>query len=464
VSEQVDLTPLGSVLHALCAQNVGWRNALVKDNGVGAADLIPFVRLGDHQRRESTRLGRYGIGAKDAALWAGGESSRFTVTSVYGGKKRVLVVQWATLARNNWRADGATEFDAEPGDAGTTLVVQPTRPPPHGSEWDRLVSNLGYLYSPALKRGVQITLERKTRGSEPEPVPQWKLPAFDGEVIDRTLEVAGKKVHVHCGVVPHGVENPRPGLTYFHGFRVILTNCLRGCGSYTATQVCGYVGLDSGWKLAKNKDEIIDDCEALYAAVELACKPVLERAHKLGMQMQSSAFEAKVSDALTAALGGMAKAKREPASADGSKKPTGCGGKHKRAAKEQDGDKFRRRLGANIRVVHQNLGGLWARQRRAIELEENLRRKDLTPYERSKFTVERAGAAKDAEAEELRSKSDHKKNGRGRPKAASQRAAAARTGTPKTTIQNAERHVEIADRFTFMQAPDWTQAAFPKTC
>jgi hypothetical protein len=74
------------------------------------------------------------------------------------------------------------------------------------------------------------------------------------------------------------------------------------------------------------------------------------------MHMESSAFEARVSDALNAALGTMAKAKREPPSEEGARKPTGRGGKHKRADKEQDGDTFRRRLGSSVRVVHDNLG------------------------------------------------------------------------------------------------------------
>ncbi len=48
----------------------------------------------------------------------------------------------------------------------------------------------------------------------------------------------------------------------------------------------------------------------------------------------------------------------------------------------------------------------------------------------------------------------------GRPKKAnSSRAVSERTGIPEETVRLAEAHVAAADRYPFLQAPGWSQAA-----
>ena len=119
------------------------------------------------------------------------------------------------------------------------------------------------------------------------------------------------------------------------------------------------------------------------------------------------------------------------------------------------------------KIEVKRLADLSAAERREIELEENLHRKDLTAHERSKATAELAKAAEDVAAAQATAggapgilAKTAKKDPRGRkPKgAAPKQAAAERTGIPRKTIADAEQHVEIAERYRFMQAPDWTQA------
>ncbi len=110
-------------------------------------------------------------------------------------------------------------------------------------------------------------------------------------------------------------------------------------------------------------------------------------------------------------------------------------------------------------IEARRLSDLSDAERREIELEENVRRKDLTEYERSKVTRELADTAKEVEADGVLPTVG--KKGRGRPpkNGVPLEAVARRTGIPRQTIQRAEAHVEAAEKFPFMQAPDWTQRA-----
>jgi len=93
-------------------------------------------------------------------------------------------------------------------------------------------------------------------------------------------------------------------------------------------------------------------------------------------------------------------------------------------------------------------GELTEAERHEIELEENLQRKDLTPYERSKTLVKLAETARTVLQEQAELRTDSVRNGPGRPKeAGSIRDVAERIGEPVTNIVKAQQHVEVADAF-----------------
>ena len=106
------------------------------------------------------------------------------------------------------------------------------------------------------------------------------------------------------------------------------------------------------------------------------------------------------------------------------------------------------------------LGDLSTQELRLLELEENIRRKDLTEYEKNKTIGEYVTAVKEqleaaAADEELRPDSGQNHKG-GRPsQAASTRKVAEHTGIPRQTAEKARSHVETVDVFPFMQS--WPQ-------
>ncbi len=113
------------------------------------------------------------------------------------------------------------------------------------------------------------------------------------------------------------------------------------------------------------------------------------------------------------------------------------------------------------------LSDLTETQRREIELEENLQRLDLTPYERSLTVAQLCKAAREAAAEEEQEfRGDSPRNSkRGRanegrpPTKGSGRDLARRTGIPERTLRDAEAHVALAQRYPMLQQPQWKQSA-----
>lgn len=101
-------------------------------------------------------------------------------------------------------------------------------------------------------------------------------------------------------------------------------------------------------------------------------------------------------------------------------------------------------------------GDLTEDERKILEVEENVRRKDLTTYERSKMTKQLSDDAKEAEAATVSSNVDEKK---GRPSKgkASHKAAAERTDLSEAEISRAEAHVAAGEKYPFLQGPLWKQ-------
>lgn len=103
--------------------------------------------------------------------------------------------------------------------------------------------------------------------------------------------------------------------------------------------------------------------------------------------------------------------------------------------------------------------GLTETERRELELEENLRRKDLTSYERSKNVVELATVAEEAIAETLSTESvESPRMGRPPKSRVPEDAISERIATPKQTMRDAKKHVAAAERYPMLQRPEWNQS------
>lgn len=317
----------------------------ISDDGNGAPNLKAFVSLGGHVRHTSTRLGRYGIGSKHAALWVASEASSIHVRSVHAGRVAMLSVNWLEFARRDWHFKKVSYVPAQPHDRGTVIDItsdKSIRELPRQPKFGELIEQLGYLYAPALRQGLQIKITRQNRTVT---VAGWQPPPFDGDVVNATVMVAGRSVKITCGVVHPDIANPRAGFTYYHAWRVIEPSSANGCGNYNASHICGWVEVNNEWPLTTLKDGLGGDRDALFAAVEEVCREVLKRGDAVTSSLRSHQFESAINERLQGMLANQiakatAKAKRHPGIEHGTKEPTNTDRQHRRAKNEQPGSRF----------------------------------------------------------------------------------------------------------------------------
>ena len=317
----------------------------VTDTGDGCDRPDVMVKLGGRRAHRTTRLGRYGIGLKEALFWWGGAAHLLSIVTTSGKVTTQIKADWGEVCRTgDWtHAIEKRPRAAEDGERGTKIRVRPlVHKMPEGKDWDGLVARLGYIYAPALKQGRSISLEKN---GVRFPVQKWETPNL-AEHISQTIDVDGKRVHVYAGIVAEGVNNARPGLTYWHGFRVILEHTKAGCGAFNTSRLCGFVELLDGWELTKNKDNISENTEALFEAVERVLTPLLEKASKASLNLEIEALRSRAEQLANAALGRKpdAKAKREQQENGkrGSVEPKNTGRKHRGAKNVQPGGSFAR--------------------------------------------------------------------------------------------------------------------------
>lgn len=352
------ICPGPSLLRALKEQSLSWKVALgelidnsfdagatqvricfksnrvleVHDNGNGCGDVIAMLTLGEHFHQATTKLGRYGVGLKDAALWLWGTT--FISTSK-GDKSRKCSVNWEHLtAQDDWDIPDPIE-EPHSGPSGTIIVFRGyTRD--HGS-FDRLVDEIAYTFTPGLLQGRQISFEFPRR--KPVVAAPFVCPPLE-HVVDDEFTIDGKGVRLHAGVVKEGYENKRPGFAYAHHHRIIETTAM-GAGTYSTSRIRGEVWLDNSWTLAKNKDALSDNDEGLTAAIYARCEEMLKQASRQALTLTSTAFSARLSASLREALKNMqanAKAKRKSKENNtGSVEPKDSGKKHRNAKRKQPG-------------------------------------------------------------------------------------------------------------------------------
>jgi hypothetical protein len=326
---------------------IAGRELTIEDDGTGCDDMGRMLTMGRHSKKSTTKLGRYGVGLKDAAWWVGGATR---IETQHAGKQHSIRLDWDRLA--GWSAPVPLVTDSD-GKRGTRIRFESLsreRRFPDGKRLESMLADLAFTYSPALKNNKQIVFRRT--GKENLLLQSYELPDI-ADKVEKTITVDGRTARICVGVVPEGIDNPRPGITYTHAFRVIMHNAL-GCNGYGCARIAGRVSLDEGWTLARNKDDVTAYKDELGDAVFAAIRHVVEKASSQALTLKSSSLAESLTSAFRGIVGGSednAKAKRDSArNKTGRSDPTGTGGKHGRARKSQAGTRFREMKPGRFRV------------------------------------------------------------------------------------------------------------------
>jgi hypothetical protein len=310
----------------------------VIDNGHGCPCIEAMLTIGKHHRTATTRLGRYGVGLKDAAvaLWG-----RLDICTTHKQVTSSSSITWEMFRRqSHWRIPTPAVMQDNVL-KGTRISCEGIEKP-LPSNYESLAEEIGFVFGPGIRRGCQISITLPT--GKRIVCQAHEIPQLDNAV-EGTLLVAGKQARVRVGIVKPGVDNIRPGISVTHHHRVIIDRGQIIDGPYSIGRICGSVELSDEWRLSTHKDEITQHRDELAAAVTEFCRPVLEQAQRATELVSSAALTASLSADLTQALRLMnktpksntAKSKRGQGDKSGTVVPTGTGSCHANAARKQPG-------------------------------------------------------------------------------------------------------------------------------
>jgi len=269
------------------------RSVAISDDGTGAADIGSMVRFGDHKKHSTTALGTYGVGVKEAWLWAG---DTIEITTTHNGTTSTLRVKVPDdIKQINGRWEGPDPIDRPslPGEKGTRIVIsnlakkKATKDP---------ITRLGETFMPALESQRQIVVAGKIR----ELLKPYKLPELTDTVRD-SFDVDGKQVEIEIGIIKDRESATQSGFLVCYGHRVIK-NTTVGAGDASAAGMAGTIKLGKGWKLTKNKDDFADLADELGAAINQRIAHLCEKASRLTEDIESKELRTELTELVNSGM------------------------------------------------------------------------------------------------------------------------------------------------------------------
>jgi hypothetical protein len=353
----------------------------VSDDGRGCADLKAMHKPGLKDKHPDDRAAKFGIGAKLAQIRLS-QGGRVVVVSHTDERSSRFEIDWGQcIAEDKIRI---LEYDTGPRlpgtSRGTSITIHNLRRLPSGKDLERLLRDLSWIYSNALRDGCKIRFEIEGRTYDLRP---YEHPPFERE-IEGIRVVDGHEIRYRGGLVKAGVPNPFPGWCPFFGYRTI-GRFMEPAGDSPNSQLYFEVTLPRTWpNINPTKDDFAEPPDDLWEALGEACREIIEAASQQRQEFHLSGVTHEAELLLTRTLGGeqASSAKVDPAQkvqegaglkgrrpgeneAKPSAKPTGNGTQHSNLSQAQPGDKKPARqrrslLGRKVSVEWvPDLDGLW---------------------------------------------------------------------------------------------------------
>lgn len=303
------------------SMEVAGRSLVVRDDGNGVEDVLSLFRLGEHKKSKSTKLGRYGVGAKDAWLSC---SDVMKVVSVRSGIKTTLQVDYRSLIANHWQGDDPQVETTElPG--GTTLEFK-LRSDKRAPQRESL-DTIGWVFTPAIKNGIQLLYGNKH--NQRNAIKPFELPLLQ-DAVDSEFDIDGKMVHIRIGILADGCRMPRGPFWVAHGHRHICSMAL-GIKNGSSEKLGGVITLGDGWRLSRHKDDFTENTDRLEEAIFCRIQAVVEKASSIAETMELASLRTEIQSILDSAIDKV-REKRGKGKSIGSVGPRNTGRQRKNAS------------------------------------------------------------------------------------------------------------------------------------
>jgi len=312
------------------------RGVTMRDDGSGIEDILKALTDGETTKKGRHKIGRWGVGLKDAAMWTAIE---IRVRSVCGKKERTGSMDFDECIRHG-KFEGMFEDRDSVDPSCTEITMHPLlkdRRLPSRSEADSLARDLSFIYHPFISENSTIRLFLNETEVQIHP---FRRPRLDPETIEFNDQVGGKSFSVTAGVVTDGEPNPHPGFHLVFGKRVIAdAKTDRASGQYAIGRFFGEIRLGEGWILERNKDNVFESrlLDELYDVVLARCGKSLAASDTRGTDIRSKAVESELTRWLAESTGldptGVLGEEKRPGphTTEGTVNPKGTGARRRQA-------------------------------------------------------------------------------------------------------------------------------------
>lgn len=235
----------------------------VEDDGEGCEDLSCLIAPGRHgmpRRNKRARIGRYGVGMKDADMRFANELS--IRSRCEGVEYRASILYQDMIDADSWKVEGE---DPEPstGPSGLKITLRQLllkkRP-----DYNNLLESLGSIYGPGINQGeIQIILNTpKKKGLHVKAV---TIPLSERR--DATVEISHrKKIEMYAGFISNQENRSKQGVWIAYGFRVVLEKQSLGLGDKPTPGLYIFCQLSGDWSLGRHKDSLDENERDLIAS------------------------------------------------------------------------------------------------------------------------------------------------------------------------------------------------------
>lgn len=385
IDSMIDVSPDVHFVNSMRNRNLGWEKALAElidnaldhkanqikilannkivtviDDGAGVKDLAATVTSGKHVPSDSTELGMFGVGLKDAWHWAG---HRMEVETVRDGRKGLLVADSREMIRlGDWKVQSPSYSECgEPSGTKITLHLATTEPR-RNSPSRQAYENLAWIFTPALLDGKQIIVpdNRMTK-----PLKAIALPTFS-EVVEDIFTVSGREVYIKIGIVADTCRMVKGPFWIQYGHRNIARKPI-GCGNYSADRMGGIIRLKKGdWNLSANKDDLTDYKDELGDAILERIEHLLKKSESFSQELANNELLSELESELNEAIVKAKKTEKEkrPGESTSNGAITSIGtGRKRRTAKVSDPNED-----GSVDSIAESTDGKPSRKKRGIYL------------------------------------------------------------------------------------------------